>query len=454
MRSFGLVSLLFFFLSAVEASPELSLDCAGRNDEGDEACRQPMKAVTTVDPGSYYMAKLPCPECTVQEFHGEGENRTYKLVHKDNDLVRRPPFPPDPANRIAKQLFNISLTRDHRTLLLNGKPIFPSLSTNPHPPEIFTAQVPPSFSRADLENTLACARKPCQIGDANCQCVESTISNVELDFDYYSKWLESHPETQTEKWEVVFDAIGGTNGPPKESGRVFGSDEQSVLRIIIQGKELDGERYPGEQDLQSASTLFDNNRGVEVLYEYELASVEFMERRSPVPRVAELGFWGKIRRFFGNDLVRENGHIVYFAEEWGGYGKEGSFRQGIGIVIHEWPWATIFQIAGFVVLGILGLWFAWWLFFAVKSQRELARWDGMDQVWARMRRDGGDEDAQLLAERYRDESFSDRPSGDEGYRDELGDRPPSYSDEIQTNKPLPNKPLPEKPLPAVPLIDA
>lgn len=46
-----------------------------------------MKPVTTVTPGAYYIAKIPCPECKVQEIYGERENRTYKLVEKDNDLV-------------------------------------------------------------------------------------------------------------------------------------------------------------------------------------------------------------------------------------------------------------------------------------------------------------------------------------------------------------------------------
>ncbi|KAL1612327.1 hypothetical protein SLS60_000553 [Paraconiothyrium brasiliense] len=351
----------------------------------------------------------------------------------------------------APQFFNISLTRDHATLLLNGKPIFPSLSTNPHPPYISTPQIPPNFTRSDLADTLACARK-CRDESHGCDCIESSISNADLDFDYYSKWLESHPETQTEKWEITFDAIGGTNGPPNDTGRVFGSDDQSVLRIIMQGKEIPEEKSGSHN--QAASPLSGGYQGPETQYEYEIASIEFSQRRAEVPRIERLGLWDKLRRFFGNDIVRSNGHIVYIAEEWGSYGKNGSLRQGFGVVVHEWRWDIVFTVLGFVALGLTCVWFSWWLFFAVKSQRELARWDGMDQVWARMRRDGGDEeDAQLLADVYRDENaYSDRESR-EGYRDEPEDSPPSYSDEIQTNKPLPSKPLPEKPLPAVPLID-
>ncbi|KAF1967628.1 hypothetical protein BU23DRAFT_583790 [Bimuria novae-zelandiae CBS 107.79] len=435
MRS-PLFSLPFLSLSLphiVFGAPEVSLDCSSQDDKTQSECRRPIEAVAAVTPGAYYMAKIPCPDCKVQEFHGERENRTYKLVEKENDL-----------------LFNISLTRDHRTLLLNGKPIFPILPTNPHPPLILTSQIPPNFTRSDLADTLACARK-CRDGADECNCVEA-ISDVELDFEYYSKWLESHSETHTEKWEIIFDAIGGTNGPPKDTGRVFGSDDQSVLRIIMQGKELQDENSGGHN--QAASPLTGNYQEPETVYEYKIASIEFSQRYADVPRVEKLGFWDKLRRFFGTDIVRSDGHVVYLAEEWGGYGKKGSLRQGFGVVIHEWRWDIVFTILGFVVLGLACLWLAWWLFFAVKRQRELARWDGMDQVWARMRRDGGaEEDAQLLASGYSDEHAFRDGSRDEGYRDEPEESPPSYSDEIQTNKPLPSKPLPEKPLPAVPLID-
>lgn len=319
---------------------------------------------------------------------------------------------------------------------------------------IFTSQIPPNFTRSDLADTLACARK-CRDEAHECQCVKSVraLSNVELDFDYYSKWLESHPETQTEKWEVTFDAIGGTNGPQNDTGRVFGSDDQSVLRIIMEGKEIQEDNPVGGHN-QAGAPLAGNYQEPETVYEYEIASIEFSQRYAPVPQAEDLGFWDSVRRFFGTDIVRADGHVVYLAAEWGSYGKSGSLRQGFGIVVHEWRWDIVFSTIGFLALALAFLWFAWWLFFAVKRQRELARWDGMDQVWARMRREGGgEEDAQLLTSAYHDEQAYRDGSRDEGYRDEPMDSPPSYSDEIQTNKPLPSKPLPEKPLPAVPLID-
>ncbi|KAF2180133.1 hypothetical protein K469DRAFT_693584 [Zopfia rhizophila CBS 207.26] len=165
----------------------------------------------------------------------------------------------------------------------------------------------------------------------------------------------------------------------------------------MQAKEIEGERYAGEKDMQAASSLCGNLEESEALYEYKIASVEMMERRHVFQGPESLGFWGRIRRFFGMD-------------------------------IRSW--------------GFFAIWGACKLFLLVKEQPELARWDGMDDVWAMLRRDTVEEEEEdrLLDGGYRDES-------DEG-------RPPAYSDEVQTNKPLPSKPLPEKPLPAVPLIDA
>lgn len=250
---------------------------------------------------------------------------------------------------------------------------------------------------------------------------------------------------------MVLDAIGGTSGSPGDHGRMFDSEEQSALRIIVQGRKIHDEHSDGHG--RTASPMFGTIGESDSVYEYEIASVEFTERHLPIPRVEQLDFWGKIRRYFGND-VSSQGHVVYLADEWGNYGKKGSFRDGFGIFVHEWPWDVVFMIVGIILFGLACLWFVYWLFYAVKRQRELARWDGMDQVWARMRREGDEEDDQLLAGGYRDEADRERQSRDGGYRDEPDERPPAYSDEVQTNKPLPSKPLPDKPLPPVPLIDA
>ena len=90
MRALPLsLSLLSLTLPhGIFASPELLLDCASDHDSSQPECLRPMKPVTTVTPGAYYIAKIPCPDCKVQEFSGPSENRTFKLVERENDLVR------------------------------------------------------------------------------------------------------------------------------------------------------------------------------------------------------------------------------------------------------------------------------------------------------------------------------------------------------------------------------
>lgn len=348
------------------------------------------------------------------------------------------------------QLFNISLSHDNRTLLLNQQPILPSLSTSPHPPRIDTPQVAPDFTRADLDKTIQCTREPCADGAESCSCMQQPVSKsymaqANLDYDYYAHWAESKTETQTEKWEITFDAIAGYNGLHHDSIWVANNTKQNMLKVVVQGKEIEGERYAGEKDLQAGSSLFGLVEASEKVYEYEIVSVEFSERTYDFPAPQSLGFRGTLRRFFGRDIVSKTGHIIYLRSEWGNYGKLGSLRQHFGVFIHDWPWDTVAIVFGGSVASILAIWFACKLFWVVKEQRELARWDGMDTVWENIRRDGdagvaGEEEDALLEGGYRDEPDEDDP--------------PRYTDEVQTNKPLPSKPLPEKPLPAVPLIEA
>ncbi|KAF2690637.1 hypothetical protein K458DRAFT_382200 [Lentithecium fluviatile CBS 122367] len=425
MARFGLSLVSLFLGSIAHAYNDFPLDCAGQNGDTKEECQQPLKPVTAVVLGSFYVATLPCPGCAVRFDNGV-------LQQRKNDLF-----------------FNISVSYDNRTLLLNQMPVFPSLATNPHPPGILAPQVAPEFTRADLDNTIQCSREPCASGDGQCWCMNravsaSYMSQVDLDYDYYSHWLESHPETQTEKWEITFDAIGGHDGlhsDPIWQANGSGDATYYTLRIVVQGREIEGERYAGEKDLQAGSSLFGMIEASEIVYEYEIASVDITERSFKIP-APKSGLRASLRRFFGLDITEKNGHTIYQLSEWGQYGKKGSLRQHLGVFIHDWPWDIVGIILGGAVASMLGIWFACKLFWVVKEQRELARWDGMDTVWEHIRRDGGDEEqAQLLDGVYRDEPDEDSP-------------PPRYTDEVQTNKPLPSKPLPEKPLPAVPLIDA
>lgn len=89
MRSlpFRLSLLSLGLARSVFGAPELLLDCSSEDGRSQSECSRPMKSVTTVTPGAYYVAKIPCPDCKVQEFYGERENRTFKLVEQDNDLV-------------------------------------------------------------------------------------------------------------------------------------------------------------------------------------------------------------------------------------------------------------------------------------------------------------------------------------------------------------------------------
>jgi hypothetical protein len=112
-------------------------------------------------------------------------------------------------------------------------------------------------------------------------------------------------------------------------------------------------------------------------------------------------------------------------------------------MIHWYLWPLLWLIV-FSVVGGLGVLFGMYrLFFWVQAQRELMKWDGMDNVWDNLRREREEEENRLLDGNYRDEP-------DDGG----SPRPSRYTDDVDTMKPLPAKPLPDKPLPEVPLIDA
>jgi hypothetical protein len=81
-----LLLLLSLFTSSVAASVyDLPLECAGRKGgKSDEACQQPLKEVTSVLPGQFYVAKLPCVGCPVIQ-PPEGKKKGEVL---ENELVR------------------------------------------------------------------------------------------------------------------------------------------------------------------------------------------------------------------------------------------------------------------------------------------------------------------------------------------------------------------------------
>ncbi|KAF2642290.1 hypothetical protein P280DRAFT_396528 [Massarina eburnea CBS 473.64] len=417
----SLTSILFPFV--VASVYDLPLDCAGRKGENNKECQEPLKnAVTNVIPGRFYVARLPCLDCPTVNSEGTGEEMV------ENELF-----------------FNVSLSKDIRTLYLNDAPIFPNFATVPTPTRIAAPQIAPGLSRADLDNVVDCAREVC--ADEFCSCINSDygwyLGKANVDFDYYSYQLES-TDTEAEKWEITFDVIGGWDNLASDAVWKANNTSQHMLRIVVEGQEIE-EGYPGDKSTGGGS-LFENPETEEPIYEYTITRVDLAKRTHTFPASPQrLGVAGSLRRFFGLDIIRSDGHIIYLQSEWDSYGKKGSLRNHIGTIVHDWPWTGIFVIFGSTIGGILVLSLACKLFFVVKEQHELARWDGIDTVWANLRRASesrDEEDVRLLSreERYRDSV------GEGSYRDE--------PDDVQTNKPLPGKPLPEKPLPAVPLIDA
>ncbi|PVI07900.1 hypothetical protein DM02DRAFT_608509 [Periconia macrospinosa] len=437
----SLVAVSLCYATASSTS-DIPLDCAGRRADADEdRCHEPLKAVTSVVPGEFYVAKLPCLGCPVARL-SDGKK---EVKNRENEL-----------------LFNISLSYDSRALYLNDKLILPALPTTPTPPTITTSQITPNFTRAHLDNWVQCTLEDCE--GKHCSCMNSFasdtyLSEVNLDYDFYSHILQPYEEDRIQ-WEVTFDAIGGRDILPNDPVWKANNTKQSMLRIVVQGKELK-ENTDNPQTSAGGGSLFETpDQPTVIVYEYTIVSVELSERSYRFDTPTNLGFFGRIRRYFGLDIIRSDGHIVYLQEEWGWYGKEGSLRNQFGYFVHEWPWAGIFITIGSIFGGLIALWLAYKLFIIAKQQRELARWDGIDTVWANLRRDSnnGDEEEDRLMSGggYRDEGYSDGDGdGASRYRDEPDEEGSiRYTDEVLTNKPLPTKPLPEKPLPAVPLIDA
>jgi hypothetical protein len=328
------------------------------------------------------------------------------------------------------QFFNISRSQNHNHLLLNELPIWPDLRISPSPPSIYVGQVAPNYTRGDLDNSITCSQRL-----RNIWCILPSLGGVSLDYDYAAKQLASGPKGW-EKWEITFDALGN---PVLD----FNGTEQKMLRIVVQGRKRTMYKEGVEGGAQTDSSLFEPAKPVlEFEYDLEIASVEFVERSYTFPPKAPRTFWGKFVFFFAGDAVKDR-HIVYRQAEWDNYGQYGTLKNEMGKIINEWPWDIIAIVIGSMFGSILVLYGVYRLCLLAMQQRELARWDGMDTVWERLRQEdeGGDG---LLEEQ-------------EGYRDYDDDETltgSSYRDEVVASKPLPPKPLPEKPLPAVPLIDA
>jgi hypothetical protein len=244
--------------------------------------------------------------------------------------------------------------------------------------------------------------------------------------------------SEAQYWEFGVDPIGSSSWDPEDPRRKFDNPAQKMLSVVVQGTELDAGSPKGSQD-----SLF-GPVGQEKIYSYRIVDVKLADRKYTFPAPKSLSFAETISRFFGNDIWEAKGRLVYLRYEWDMYGKQGTLRNMFGNFIHWELWELVGIIVGSVVGGLAILYGLYRFFFWIQEQRELMKWDGMDDVWDKLRREREEEEAALLDGGYRDEP------GGEG----SSPRPPRYTDELDRMKPLPTKPLPEKPLPEVPLIDA
>jgi hypothetical protein len=362
----------------------------------------------------------------------------------------------------------VTLSHDNRTVLLNDKPLYP-LPTIPKPPAFWTKQYSTNFSNSDLTSGLACPKTDCNIiGTMPKECVKwcwkAPISNarsIHFDYLYVTNPSERGGERGAEDsddadyWDVALDIFGNSSGSDYAAYNLNGP-EQKTLWMLVKGTPINTSKSQNGGG-KGASDLFDSVGGDNV-YEYQIIDMRLVARAYIFPTKKPLTFFRKIGHFFGTDIWQIPGHrFLYIASEWGKYGKHGTLRNLFGEFTHWEFWYLFWMIIGFIVSGLTALFALWRLFWWIVKQRELMKWDGMENVWENIRRIRvAEEEGALLDGRgYRDERYRDDPGNGEEE-----DRPPAYTDS-PTMKPLPAKPLPEtptmetmKPLPEVPLIDA
>lgn len=429
----SLISLYFAILFAVCFSPSSadrrSVSCVDIEDRTWVDCEDPLDSITELSK-TIYIANVPCINCPYYGYLDGlsfSSNDSVGIVHAKNDLI-----------------FNISLSLDRTELLVNHKSIFPALSRSSFtiPPKPRLVHVSPDFARSNLNATIECIE-----GDemnshgeyAYIMCFGPRFSLVDIDYDYSAS--KTSEKDGVVHWEVTFDAIGGTNSETHEPYWAFNGTGQNMVKIFLKGKDMDHKE--NQRDPVSGATPFgDWAGGHNVKYALEILKVELVDRAYTFPDPPAQTFWSKFAHFFGSDPKPPQNHIVYHQIEWDTYGKYGTLRNAFGAVIYETKWAEIFIVVGCVLAGVVGLYGLYRLCLLIVEQRRLAQWGGIDEVWRQMRAAGIEENLGLLDDgRYRD------------YPGDSQSPPPSYTDEVQVNKPLPSKPLPDKPLPAVPLIE-
>ncbi|KAF3033781.1 hypothetical protein E8E11_002412 [Didymella keratinophila] len=449
MRVLGL-SFVSLLLSAAAAQDDFDFSSCTTEDADAEQCARKIDTVVEAKTGGQYFTKIACKDCPYAETFnldaddGQPESR---MTHGDQELF-----------------FNVTLANDTRSVLLNGKKIFPVLQTIPNPPHIAVPLLHPDFSYKNLTAATTCSDPSCSspeiTSDCTSWCQSLPLARMAADYSYSSHMQREEADAHIRIWDVIFDPVGGRSVPatPHTSGVSapwqLDDTDRKALYIVIAGQPVKrGNRHrPHNED---DGGLFGPVQADEI-YSLTITSVSQVVRRFDFPS-SNLGFFGRIKRFFGGDVWKSEGELVYLGEEWGVWGKKGTLRNWVGDVFHSNFLGLFFIVIGSVVGGFITLRIVQsaWLFF--KQQRSLASWKGIDAVYSQLNQGNGheerwDERSDTVAGSSRG-SFGGNWQGD--YRDSYEEGPsrPSMTWDEQRMKPLPTKPLPEKPLPQEPLID-
>lgn len=285
------------------------------------------------------------------------------------------------------------------------------------------------------------------------------------DYSYASHVEREEADAGIRFWEIIFDPIGGRSPSAADSSGSsapwkLDDPERKSLHISVAGQAVRGKAIK-KHNSQDGALFGSSDTGED--YDLEITKVEHVVRRFEFKQ-PKLGFFGTIRRFFGGDVWKEGGELVYLSEEWSVWGKKGTLRNWVGQVFHSTFVGLIFIIIGSIVGGFITLRIIHSLWLFVKQQSGLARWKGIDAVYSQLNQGGGDDerwdeqrpwDGRNGHGHWDDSGFSPAPGYQNNYRDsyESGPSRASMGWQEERMKPLPTKPLPEKPLPQEPLID-
>ncbi|EUC35805.1 hypothetical protein COCCADRAFT_24238 [Bipolaris zeicola 26-R-13] len=430
MRLLGVPLFATFLQLARGSSVPNALDCHGPEETDNvKECAQPIADVTAVVPGSSYIAKIKCIDCPFALPEQEKAEKADYLL-----------------------LLNVTLTHDNRTVLLNNRPLYP-LPTIPTPSRFDTALYATNLSNAELSRGLKSSSPYCTTPthdfDSAEWCLKTPLwpqTRLEFDYLYIAESTQSQSDDEqddAEYWNVSLDAIGRSRYPDDPLWK-YDDSKQNMLWMLVKGTPLKTRKSHGGGGNKAADPFNGQSDSEDKRYEYQIVDMRLVARAYTFPENKPLSLWGRIGHFLGNDVWEvEGSRFLYRKEEWGRYGKSGTLRDMFGELVH-WQFWDLFWIIFFsVVVGLLALFGLYKLFRWIRAQRELMKWDGMEDVWENMRRERiAEEEGALL---HGEARYTDDPEEGGG-----SSRPPAYEEAM---KPLPSKPLPEKPLPEVPLIE-